>query len=74
MRQSWTVNGSYANWKITVAIEPGEDRALIVPEGSPIRGVLELTGLGQILAVFDDRADAVAHVRAQSRSRIRAET
>ncbi|HKN51619.1 MAG TPA: hypothetical protein VJX66_03905 [Amycolatopsis sp.] len=32
MRQSWTVNGSYANWKITVAIEPGEDRALIVPE------------------------------------------
>ncbi|WP_329052165.1 hypothetical protein OG738_06840 [Amycolatopsis sp. NBC_01488] len=31
MRQTWTLSGAYANWKLTVAIEPGE-YALGVPE------------------------------------------
>lgn len=32
MRQTWTLNGVYANWKMTVAIEPGDDAKLAVPE------------------------------------------
>ena len=48
-------------------------RFAVVSPGDKVRRVLELTGLGQILAVFDDRAQAVAHVRAQSRPAVRAQ-
>jgi anti-sigma B factor antagonist len=41
-------------------------RFAVVSPGAKIRRVLDLTGLGQILAVFDDRAAAIAHVRPQT--------
>jgi anti-sigma B factor antagonist len=35
----------------------------VVCTGPKVRRVLEITGLGQILAVFDTRAEALAHIR-----------
>jgi anti-anti-sigma factor len=38
-------------------------RFAVVSPSENVRRVLDLTGLGQILAVFDDRDAALAHVR-----------
>lgn len=38
-------------------------RFAVVCDGPRVARVLEITGLGQILAVFETRAAALAHVR-----------
>jgi anti-sigma B factor antagonist len=42
-----------------------QGRFAIVSPGPRLGRVLDLTGLGQILAVFDTRAEALAHVHAK---------